>query len=211
MYDSVSAYRIPPDALIVAGYVDGDYAWTEEEWALFPDIPHVRLAVFSDTDDGNCADVESRDQTPTSVVGWVQRRRAAGVDPSVYCGFSNWAEVRQAFNDAGEPEPHYWVAGWNGQQSIPDGAVAHQYTDGGDYDSSVVADFWPGVDPIIDATDGGKQEEDMTREDVIAIVDEYLAKETKQGDSAQNLILDLLRRMQDASNALNLNLTPETK
>ena len=155
MYDSVTAPRIPATAGMVAGYVDGAYRWSASDWARFPAAVKVRIAVFASTNDGHVLDVERYDATPAQAVGWVQRRRAAGVDPTVYCGYStngySWALVINAFKTAGVPEPHYWVAAYpgNGPALYP-GAVAHQYADpvtsGGDYDLSVVADYWPGVD-----------------------------------------------------------------
>lgn len=89
-------------------------------------------------------------------------RRAAGQDPTVYMAQSDWWTVIQAFRNAGVAEPHYWVAAWNGDRAIFDGAVAHQYADsamaGGHYDLSSVVDFWPGVDsygPPASAAGGG--------------------------------------------------------
>lgn len=65
----------------------------------------------------------------------------------MYCSASAWGDVRQAFQDQLVQPPQYWIANYNDVASIPDGAIAHQYTDGtGAYDTSVVADFWPGVD-----------------------------------------------------------------
>lgn len=155
MYDSTSGTDIPADAVMVAGYVDGIYRWPQSDWDRFPDAVKVRIAVFASTNDGHVLDVEYQDATPAQAPGWVQKRRAAGVDPTIYCsefasGYS-WAEVRAAFQAQGVPEPHYWIANYNGRQTIPGGAVAHQYAgdaaSGGHYDLSVVADYWPGVDP----------------------------------------------------------------
>ncbi len=56
--------------------------------------------------------------------------------------------MRGAFGDAHVLEPHYWVAAHPGAgATIPPGAIAHQYADTGPVDLSVVADYWPGVDP----------------------------------------------------------------
>lgn len=155
MYDAVTPSNIPTSAQMVAGYVDGRYAWSAADWARFPGAVKVRIAVFASTNDGHVLDVERYDATPAQAVGWVQRRRDAGVDPTVYCGYStngySWALVINAFKSAGVAEPHYWVAAYpgNGANLYP-GSVAHQYADpvtsGGNYDLSVVADYWPGVD-----------------------------------------------------------------
>lgn len=158
MYDSVSPGAIPVTAQLVAGYVDGRYAWSAADWARFPNSTHVRIAVFPSTNDGVVLDVEPGDATPVQAPGWVQMRRAAGVDPTVYCSLTDWPAVRRAFAAAGVPEPHYWIAAYPGNgTALYDGAVAHQYADppgsGGNYDLSAVADFWPGVDPEGDDMD----------------------------------------------------------
>lgn len=151
LYDAVTPANIPASAQMVAGYVDGRYAWRASDWARFPNAVKVRIAVFASTDDGHVLDVEPGDATPAQAVGWVQRRRAAGVDPTVYCGLStsgySWAQVRAAFQAAGVAEPHYWVAAYPGiGPALYPGSVAHQYANPGPYDLSVVADYWPGVD-----------------------------------------------------------------
>ena len=151
MHDSVTASNIPTSAQMVAGYIDGMYAWSLADWQRFPGAIKVRIAVFASTNAGTVLDVERGDATPAQAVGWVQRRRAAGVDPTVYCGYStngySWALVIDAFKSAGVPEPHYWIAAYPGiGANLYPGSVAHQYANPGPYDLSVVADYWPGVD-----------------------------------------------------------------
>lgn len=152
MYDGINtdAHAIPTSARLVAGYVDGLYAWSAADWARFPNSVNVRIAVFATTNDGVVLDCEPGNCTPAQSVDWVRMRRAAGVDPTVYCGRNTWwSQIRAAFRARGVPEPHYWVADYNvgaaGPQ-IPTGAIALQYTDTGPYDLSLVADYWPGVD-----------------------------------------------------------------
>lgn len=151
MYDSVTPSAIPTNAALVAGYVDGAYAWSAANWARFPNSVKVRIAVFPRTNDGHVLDVEQGDATPAQAPGWVTMRRAAGVDPSIYCDASTWPSVVSAFASAGVAAPHYWIAHYDGSAALPAGAVAKQYNDppasGGNYDISVVADYWPGVDP----------------------------------------------------------------
>lgn len=150
MYDSVTAADIPADAQMVAGYVDGRYRWSDADWARFPSAVKVRIAVFASSNDGHVLDVEPGASSPGQAPGWVQMRRQAGVDPSVYVNRSTWGEVGRAFGQSGISPPHYWIAQWNGQASLIEGAVAHQYANpdlsGGHFDLSAVADFWPGVD-----------------------------------------------------------------
>lgn len=156
MYDAVTVSNIPSTAEMVAGYVDGNYANYSEMKSRFPDAIVVPITVFASDNEGTVLDVEQGDATPQESVGWVQKRRNAGVDPSVYCDTSNWANVRQAFQDAGVREPHYWIADWTGSPHIPDGAVACQYSSPGPYDVSEVADYWPGIDPAPHSGNGGE-------------------------------------------------------
>ena len=154
LYDSITAANIPANAQLVAGYIDGRYAWSFADWQRFPNAIKVRIAVFASTNAGTVLDVERGDATPAQAVGWVQRRRAAGVDPTVYCGYStngySWALVIDAFKSAGVPEPHWWIAAYPGIGPVLyPGSVAHQYADPGPYDLSVVADYWPGVDSLL--------------------------------------------------------------
>lgn len=157
MYDAVTPTNIPANAEMVAGYVDGRFAWSAADWVRFPNAVHVPIAVFPTTNNGVVLDVEQGDATPQQAPGWVLMRRAAGVDPTVYCSEVAWPAVRAAFTAAGVAQPHYWVAAYPGEGAVvPAGAVAHQYQDTGRYDLSIVADFWPGVDPT--------QEDDLTPE-----------------------------------------------
>jgi len=133
---------------MVAGYIDGRYAWSAADWARFPNAVKVKIAVFPSTNTGHVLDCEQGDATPEQCPPWVARRRSAGADPTVYCSLAAWPLVRAAFHNAGVAEPHYWIAAYpgNGPNLYP-GAVAHQYADPGPVDISVVADYWPGVDP----------------------------------------------------------------
>jgi len=147
-YDAIHPANIPTNAQGVAGYVDGRYAWSATDWARFPHSVKARIAVFSATNDGHVLDVEPGCSTPANAPGWVVRRRAAGVDPTVYCSLSQWPVVRAAFVAAKVAQPHWWVAAYpgNGPNLYP-GSIAHQYANPGPVDISVVADYWPGVDP----------------------------------------------------------------
>jgi hypothetical protein len=150
MYDSVTASDIPAGAGMVAGYVNGPFAWTHQDWLIHAGAVKVEIAISADYNGGHVLDCETGDATPIECPAWVQMRRAAGVDPTIYCDWSTWPTVRGAFNYLHVAEPHYWIAYWNGQAQVDAGMVAHQYANsamaGGHYDLSAVADFWPGVD-----------------------------------------------------------------
>lgn len=153
MYDTIDVMSLPDGADLYAGYDDGAWPDADAIAAKFPGKPVVRITTNPADDFGDCLDVENGDASPTDAPAWVAKRRAAGADPSVYCSLDPWPTIRQAFAAANVPEPHYWVAAYPGPGPvlIP-GAVAHQYASPstgspGNYDVSVVADYWPGVDP----------------------------------------------------------------
>lgn len=142
MYDSVSAASIPADATMVAGYLNGAYAWSSEDWARFPHAVHVTVTVNTSAA-ADVLDVENGDASPAEAPGWI----ATHPGGSIYCDSSTWPAVKAAFG--GRPLPPFWIADYNGDAStIPTGAVAAQYEDAGPYDLSVCADYWPGVDPL---------------------------------------------------------------
>ena len=151
MYDSVTAGDIPTNAKMVAGYVSGKWKWSQSDWARFPNAVKVRIATQASVNDGVVLDVEPGDATPAQAPGWVTMRRAAGVDPTVYCGLTSLPAVQAAFTAAHVAQPHYWVARYDNSPTLPAGVVAKQYinppTSGGHYDLSAVVDYWPGVDP----------------------------------------------------------------
>lgn len=150
MYDSLNPAAIPTDAQMVASYIDGSNApaagWEER----FPNSIIVQIARLPETNAGHVLDGGDNGVTPQQCVEWVRLRRSAGADPTVYTNQASLAGVKAAFVAAGEAEPHYWRAAWNGSQDLQPDEVAHQYADsrmtGQDYDLSVVADHWPGVD-----------------------------------------------------------------
>jgi hypothetical protein len=159
MYDAVTPENVPRDAQMVAGYIDGRFAWSAAQWAYFPNSVKVRIACFASTNDGQVLDCEWGDATPQQCPGWAVQARARGQEPTIYCSFSTWPTVRAAFAAAGVAEPQWWIAAYpgNGPYLYP-GSVAHQYANPGPVDISVVADYWPGVDnstqgvPDMDAT-----------------------------------------------------------
>ncbi|HXA33029.1 MAG TPA: hypothetical protein VNV87_12275 [Acidimicrobiales bacterium] len=149
MADSTELANLPPGFDLYAGYDDGAWPNAAAIAAQFPGKPVVRITVFPSDNEGDCLDVESGDAAPQDAPAWVQRRRAAGADPSVYCSEAIWQNVKDAFTVANEPQPHYWIAGYPGSvgEALYPGSVAHQWIDRGPYDESIVADYWPGIDP----------------------------------------------------------------
>lgn len=149
MYDSVNVAAIPANATMVAGYVDGRYQTVPALRQRFPHAKVVTITVFGEPG-AQVADCERGDLTPAQAAQWAKSERLAGRHPTIYCSASPWPSVQQAVRDVGLDPAHdvsWWIAAYDHSTSIPNGAVAHQFTDPGPYDVSSVLDYWPGVDP----------------------------------------------------------------
>lgn len=151
MYDSVTVKDIPKDAKIVAGYVDGSYRNIQEIRQRFPHIIHVSITVTGRDLSANVVDCEKGDTTPASAADWARRKiNAKAGHPTIYCSLSVWASVKNAVAHAGlkPTDVSYWIAHYDNKAVLPAGAVAKQYksTTKPNLDTSVVADYWAGVD-----------------------------------------------------------------
>jgi len=146
MYDALYPSNIPEGATMVASYIDGETA-PEPGWqAKFPGATIVEIARIATHDAGNVGDVESSDMTPTGAAQWCLLRMKSGAVPSLYFSPSSLAAVVAALNAAGvSPQPSFWIAR-RGPAVLPAGFVANQYAANSAYDTSIVADYWPGVD-----------------------------------------------------------------
>lgn len=163
MFDGITASALPVGAVMVAGYVDGHWPDAPALAERFPHALLVRIAVSASTNDGVVLDVETGDATPEEAVNWVLARRHAGVEPSVYCGEAAWSSVKAAFSTHDVPQPHYWVAQYDNVAVLPVGAIAKQFKSTPGWDESVVADYWPGVDPApIPAAAAALEEDEMS-------------------------------------------------
>lgn len=153
MYDSITPTDIPLSAQMVAGYVDGLYAWPDSGWLRFPKARKVGITVTGQTLDANVADVETGDLTPAQGADWGRRMLAAGKYPVLYFSLGLWPQIKAAIEALHLQTGQFgaWVALWDGTTEINAGWLAHQYAhppgSGGHFDLSVVADYWPGVDP----------------------------------------------------------------
>lgn len=199
MYDAVTAANIsaaspPPD--LVAGYIDRIVLapWSTADWARFPGLPKVEIVKKASTNDGHVLDVEPGDATPAEAPGWVTMRRKAGADPTVYMNLSTWPAVRQAFRDQGVPEPHYWVAEYDGDPTwgagwAAAGCVAKQYAGNvaPGIDISSVADYWPGVDPL--PNPGGGTPSDPTAPTGVEIMERITVTPPDGGQHAVRVYL----------------------
>lgn len=124
MYDAVTAANIPESAQVVAGYMDGDYAWSREDWDRFPHATKVLITVTGSLT-GNVADVENGDMSPSEAVRWIEAKQRKGMPGcTVYCSRSNldavWAACRgHAY--------YVWVAEWTGRPHEIRYTIATQY------------------------------------------------------------------------------------
>jgi hypothetical protein len=154
MYDSIYPQDIPRTAQLVAGYVDGEYAWTADDWALFPDAAHVRISLTGyDYPQASVLDVELLAATPAAARQFVVDRD--GFRPgsaTVYVQFSSLQQVVRACR--GLPW-NLWLAYWTADCSPPSDAqiaqvtamlpssvrlVAWQYRSTSQWDESLVLD-----------------------------------------------------------------------
>lgn len=140
--DSITAADIPLAGLdAVAGYGDGRYQWTSEDWARFPEGIVALVIVTNATSRGDVLDVERGAALPGDAPGWADRfDRPHRRRPTIYCSRGLVPEVRQAM---GSREWDWWAATLDGT-TIVDGAVAVQAfgsdMTGGHYDESVIWD-----------------------------------------------------------------------
>lgn len=164
MYDSTDPAAIPVPVALVGGYVTGyDQNWPPAAWARFGSAVQVRICTRGGVDDGDVLDMEGGAATVADAVPWLQlRRRSTGVWKSLYYSVSLDLSVQQALQAGGIPSVQVpkWAAWYNGKATLADvtdpsgvnivGVVAKQYANsaitGGDYDASVVAEYWPGID-----------------------------------------------------------------
>lgn len=210
MYDSTSPWDIPRDAEMVAYYVDGLYAWPQSWLDMFPNAIKVGISAIG-RNTAVVGDVEvGCIWPPRNAVPWVQRARRDGYDPTIYVNeLNDWGPTRQAFRDAGEPEPHWWTARYNGVRQIPAGAIGRQFAHphdgdgvanypwetGKHYDLSIVADFWPGVDnggPGGGGGGGNSMSEAIVRNGLAKWLKEDLVPGTDQRELLQALLAETL-------------------
>jgi hypothetical protein len=148
MFDSVSATEIPREAALVAGYGDGAYKWTPQDWALFPPARCVVIATTAGFFTAIVLDVEAGDATPEQAPLWiVGAKRATGWVPTLYGTKATLDRCRLIVANAGL-DCDFWLADWTGIPHLAAGYAACQYAApghgaGGHFDQSVVAAWWP--------------------------------------------------------------------
>jgi hypothetical protein len=125
MYDAVTPGNIPTSAQVVAGYMDGDFAWSKEDWNRFPDAEKVLITVTGSLT-GNVADVENGDMRPEQAPEWIRAKQSKGKRGcTIYCTRSNLNSVWKACRGH---DYYIWVADWTGDPHQIGGTIATQYS-----------------------------------------------------------------------------------
>jgi hypothetical protein len=180
MFDSTTPSDCPAGGDLYLYYCDGLYATTEAAvLALFPNAIPVPVSAIG-TNAGVVGDCEPGCMTPAQLVDWVLMRRAAGLDPTGYVNeLKGWPGAKAAFAVRGVPEPHWGVADYDGDPTIPPGAVFKQFRGsfrtppagtGAHYDQSSVVDHWPGVDGVYGPGGGSLGGDTMNATDFKALL-----------------------------------------
>src|SRR6266700_6785187 len=154
MRDSTNLKDIPVHGTnLVAGYVNGQFIASKEDFAMFPGIPHFHIDVLgTDPDKAGVLDFEEGNpRTPEICANWAKRRKALhpGYPAVIYCDRSHLTPLFNAMDAAGlhiVRDFRLWIATLDGTKRVPDmtGVTAVQFAGesmtGGHFDESIVYD-----------------------------------------------------------------------
>lgn len=156
--DSITATDIPTDGTeLVAGYGNGLYTWSPEDWTRFAGVPHATIDVDGSRPESDVLDVERGDASVQTAAAWVAKKWTGPIiyPPVIYASRDSLTPLFDALNAAGfEVGKHFrlWIATLDGTESVPDmtGVTAVQYQGAGPaghFDQSIVYDdaWMPGV------------------------------------------------------------------
>lgn len=146
-YDAIDVDNLPSDGDLYLGYDDGNWPDADAIAEKFPGKTVVRITVNPNDNKGVIGDGPPDNGTWPQWVGWVVKRRAAGEDPWINTNQSSWATAKAAFATAQIDEPHWWIAHYDNDPSIPDGALMKQYASNSKFDTSSCSAYLPGIDP----------------------------------------------------------------
>jgi hypothetical protein len=154
MRDSTNLKDIPIHGTdLVAGYVNGNFIATKEDFARFPGIPHVHIDALGTAPElAGVVDCEPGDVDAAGAVLWAKKRKAAHprrYPPIIYCDRSHLTPLFNAMNAAGLQivrDLRLWIATLDGTKVLDDmtGVTAVQFAGekmtGGHFDESIVHD-----------------------------------------------------------------------
>lgn len=136
MYDTTTPDQIPDDATMVAGYVNGRYAWTETDWQRFPNAKKLQITIDPSQNVGDIYDGEpgNRSDDPNVWPGegatWAKTRIASGHPfPVQYCDQNDHPIYYAAYQKIGLADDQYgfWIADPHTPPHTLPGAIAVQY------------------------------------------------------------------------------------
>lgn len=136
MRDSTTATDIPVHGTeLVAGYINGTYAWTEEGYARFPGIPHILMDISGDSPHAGVLDVEPGCAAIEAAPPWVRRRHKLLPDAYPPVIYVNRSTLTPLFNVLEADGLHVvrdfrlWIATLDGTKAVHDmtGVTAVQY------------------------------------------------------------------------------------
>lgn len=144
--DAASIAALHPE--MVAGYIDGTWAWSAADWDKFPSSTvKVQITVTASVNDGDVLDVENGDATPAQTEGWIKLRKSAGYDrPTIYCNLSTVPAVRAGTGPyLLGVDYDLWVADYDDSENqVYPASAATQFVSDPDWDvSAVYDDAWP--------------------------------------------------------------------
>jgi hypothetical protein len=157
MWDSTTPGAIPVGVPIVAGYIDGRFAWTPAQWARLGSSYPVTITVFG-FPGARVADCERGDLTPTTAAIWATTEVWLGRRPTIYSSRSTWPQVTQqlALRGTHTWQVDWWCADPTGTPHLYPGSVATQYawnqlgqTGGVNADWSTTNGVWPATIPVV--------------------------------------------------------------
>jgi hypothetical protein len=148
MFDSTTPSAIPTTAVLVAGYVDGKWAWKPADWTRWPPAARATITINARNHHAIILDIENGDARPEQANAWViGAGPATGWVPTLY-GARGVLEVTRRFIVKAGLDCDWAVADPTGVPHLPRGYAVCQYAwpnagSPGHYDMSVVADWWP--------------------------------------------------------------------
>ena len=139
MRDSTTAADIPINGTqLVAGYINGKYAWPDEGYGRFPGIPHVFIDISGDHPHAGVLDVEPGCAPIEAAPPWVRARRRLLPDAYPPILYANRTTLTPLFNALEADGLHVvrdfrlWIATLDGTRKVADmtGVTAVQYKRG---------------------------------------------------------------------------------
>lgn len=157
MRDSINPAEIPLAGLeLVAGYINGHYAWTSPGWDRFPGLPWVTIDALATHPSADVLDVEPGNPAhdAASAKPWVTAAAAIAhraYPPILYCDRDLYPQLLGEFGNS----CRYWVTTLDGTKFTGEHVMGcqdkGQAQSGGHYDESVIYDdsFCPVASGIV--------------------------------------------------------------